>query len=1128
MPGSDDDIEVRVILRDELSGPADRVTVSINEMGDAADETAGSMDDLSQAQDRNAESNDRNARSVRANSQLRDEQGRFIRRVTIDVDRHTQSTSRQTRSMGSLTQSIQKTMKSFKSFNKILSVFGILLKASMAANAISGIAALGAAAMAAIAALSQLSGVVLALPSLLSGAALGAVATKMAFGGMKEAAAAFAEGDWEAFGKATKDMGPEALATANAFGEIAEAMKPIKKLVQERVWDGLGDVISDLGETYVPMLSDALELTADGMNNVFKATTAWASAPGTIEKINNILAHGSLMAEQFGHAFNGALRGMVGIMDAGSETGLRMSEDIAYGMNRLGDIIEQNRDRIKDFIGRAYDGFLRVGGVLVDFAKGLFNIFRVGTSMGEEFGLGIEGLARKFKDWTQSAEGQTKITEFFEKAKPVIESVKNLIGVLATEFAKLAMGDNAGLADMIDSFAEMVPNIASAIENARGLAPALMDIASAILQIVGEGEGLTPMSVLLGATVAPVELLADAFTALPEPIQQVIGYIVLFAIATKQAAATAIGAWILQTSIAVSLTELWGVYMLILRTNVMAASKAFLMFFVSNPIGWIILAVIALVAIFVVLWNKCEGFRNLVKAIGQWFVDVWNNTLFPIIMKVWEWMKDAWDKVYEVVSGVVGAVINWFKDNWDKIKLVVWVVIQAAILYFKAWFATVKFVVMLIWTIIKTAFNIIKTIVMGVVSGIMAYWKFMWGIMTDVVWPIVQTIITVFKGIWEVIKSVVGLIVEIFKLAFQIIRLIVKVAIFIIIQIVKFMWPIIKGIIDLIVAWFKFGWNLVVTVVSAVVGAIVVAWNWCWDMIKTGINFFVNLFKTIFNFLAPYVQTVVDFIVNIWNVSFNFISGIVSGVINFVMGIIGAIVGFVQGVMDNVSSAWNVSFEFVKGIVTGAIDFIRGIIEGIVGFVQPALDKIKSIWESVWGGIRDFVMGIIDKITGAIDGIKNLVSNISSGIGKVADMIPGLYTGGTVTVGMKAMVGELGPEAFVSNSGKVSMIGQNGPEVRRFPTAGYVVPNHVLAGHRDSSVPNRVMDKLRDGASNGGFETGTARKSSAQSSDTYMADSGGGASVQVIIQGDVNRAVQIEEAVREGIRKADRERRERG
>ena len=58
-----------------------------------------------------------------------------------------------------------------------------------------------------------------------------------------------------------------------------------------------------------------------------------------------------------------------------------------------------------------------------------------------------------------------------------------------------------------------------------------------------------------------------------------------------------------------------------------------------NPIGLVIAAVAGLVAGFVVLWNKCDAFREF-----------WVN--------LWDGIKNAF-----------GAVVNWIKENWDTMLL---------------------------------------------------------------------------------------------------------------------------------------------------------------------------------------------------------------------------------------------------------------------------------------------------------------------------------------------------------------------------------------------------------------------------------------------------------------------------
>lgn len=70
----------------------------------------------------------------------------------------------------------------------------------------------------------------------------------------------------------------------------------------------------------------------------------------------------------------------------------------------------------------------------------------------------------------------------------------------------------------------------------------------------------------------------------------------------------------------------------------------------ANPIGAIILAVTALIAIFVLLWKKCDWFRNF------WIA-------------VWEGIKSTFLAVWNGLKNAFNAVINWVKTNWKTILL---------------------------------------------------------------------------------------------------------------------------------------------------------------------------------------------------------------------------------------------------------------------------------------------------------------------------------------------------------------------------------------------------------------------------------------------------------------------------
>ena len=78
----------------------------------------------------------------------------------------------------------------------------------------------------------------------------------------------------------------------------------------------------------------------------------------------------------------------------------------------------------------------------------------------------------------------------------------------------------------------------------------------------------------------------------------------------------------------------------------------------ANPIILIIAVITALIAAIILLYNKCEWFRDGVNAIVGTIVD---------------FAKDVWEKIStfftETIPNVFDTVIAWFKDNWQGLLL---------------------------------------------------------------------------------------------------------------------------------------------------------------------------------------------------------------------------------------------------------------------------------------------------------------------------------------------------------------------------------------------------------------------------------------------------------------------------
>ena len=75
----------------------------------------------------------------------------------------------------------------------------------------------------------------------------------------------------------------------------------------------------------------------------------------------------------------------------------------------------------------------------------------------------------------------------------------------------------------------------------------------------------------------------------------------------------------------------------------------------ANPIGLIIIAVTALVAAFVYLWDNCEGFRNF-------WIGLWDGIKNAVSVAV-DWVKNCWENLKKAFS----SAGEFFAGIWNKI-----------------------------------------------------------------------------------------------------------------------------------------------------------------------------------------------------------------------------------------------------------------------------------------------------------------------------------------------------------------------------------------------------------------------------------------------------------------------------
>lgn len=254
----------------------------------------------------------------------------------------------------------------------------------------------------------------------------------------------------------------------------------------------------------------------------------------------------------------------------------------------------------------------------------------------------------------------------------------------------------------------------------------------------------------------------------------------------------------------------------------------------ANPIGLVIAGVAALVAAFVVLWNKSESFRNF--WIGLW--EKIKEVSQPIISALSEWFTKAWEKIKDVWD----LVKPYFSDIWEKIKVIFSAAKEVLGAYFKlAWTAikavwdTVTGYFKAIWDTIAGIFSVVKSVLTGDFKGA-------W----DGIKGIVSTWVNFFSGIWNNIKGVFGEATNFFKTAFS------------------SAWNAVKAVFSNWGSFFGNLWNTIKDKFSSIGTSIANAIS---NSVKSGINSVISIIENTINNAINLINGAINLINKIPGVS---------------------------------------------------------------------------------------------------------------------------------------------------------------------------------------------------------------------------------------------------------------------
>lgn len=361
-----------------------------------------------------------------------------------------------------------------------------------------------------------------------------------------------------------------------------------------------------------------------------------------------------------------------------------------------------------------------------------------------------------------------------------------------------------------------------------------------------------------------------------------------------------------------------------------------------NPIALIVSAVVGLIAVFVLLWNKCDGFREF-----------WIN--------LWEGIKNAFN-----------VVVNWFKDNWKTLILFLMNPIAGLFKYFYDNFEGFRnFVDNFISSIKEFFTNLwsdIKEGASNIWEGIKGAWSsFVNWIDTN----IVQPVINFFKSLWDGLVAIWDGIVLAVKIAIGLIASVIDAGLQIILLPFTFIWENCKQYV------FQ-------------------AWEWIKNAISTAINFISGIITTVFTAISTFFTTIWEGIkttfTNAWNSIVSFITPIINNIKNFITTTFNNVKTTISTILNNIKNTCTTIWNNIKTTISNVLNAIKttattiwnniknaitNVINGIKNVITNVFNAIKTFASNVWNGIKNV---IITPIKNAWTNVKTTANNIKNGV----------------------------------------------------------------------------------------------------------------------------------------------------
>lgn len=404
--------------------------------------------------------------------------------------------------------------------------------------------------------------------------------------------------------------------------------------------------------------------------------------------------------------------------------------------------------------------------------------------------------------------------------------------------------------------------------------------------------------------VSGLQGMVDVLNAMPDGVKQVIMIIALL-VAALGPVLIIIGKVISAVgTIMTIIPKLAGVI-----NTVKTAFGALNAVMLANPIAIVIVAIAALVAAFVYLWNTNEEFR-------KFWISLWESVKETAV-QCWQaisaFLSQAWEAIRNTAVSVWNGIRDFFSGLWAGIQTLFTTVVNAIAGFLSGAWNAVKGTLVSVWTAISRFFtsvwNGIRNVTSSVINGIRSFLQSAWNGIRALITTVMNGIKSVVTAVWNGIRSVITRVMNGIR------------------SVVSSVWSGIR--------------NTISSIVNGIRNTVSGAFHAMWSGIRSTIS-------GIYNTIRDGLGNAVNYITSLASAGWRWGADIINGIVNGIRSCIGAVANAVTDVANTIRAHLHFSVPD-EGPLTDfeswMPDFMGGLAEGIEksrGLVKAAVDSVAA------------------------------------------------------------------------------------------------------------------------------------------------------------------------------------------